>query len=252
MSGRQPVSQDWPTIDRPSCSEGLTLRAVRGSGTGSAGEPHLCQVIRDLEDADVSVASVNRLASQPRESRSGVHDQNFRRLRSPTNAVRRRAFVRAGCLVAVMVSSSACSNNASTSRSSSDAAIIATWKAALNAFDNAAHNDDWRSPALKATFASPQLEIVQQNLRNSRLNGEIAVGDEYVISAVLVDSPSSEAMLVACVQDDEVVIDQATRQPVLGVLGESGPERFAATLVKHGGSWKVRSQTVTPEECGAR
>lgn len=135
------------------------------------------------------------------------------------------------------------------STSASDAAIIAGWKTALNAFDTAERTGNWLSSALPATYAQPLLRNVQDNLRLESADNEAARGRDRILTATVAVVARDSASLIACVQGDEIIVDSATGQAVPGVLGQSGLERFNATFIRLSTAWKVETQTISEGAC---
>jgi len=152
-----------------------------------------------------------------------------------------------GCIVASALFASSCSSSSS---AAADEAVISSWKAALNAYSAAARNGDWKSPALAAAFLPPLLSSIENNLRSLQEAGDIAVGGEKVTGAIVAHANGNNATVVACVQDNEIVVDIATQTPVAGVLGRADPEQFTANLTKTSeGAWKVQQQSVKEGRC---
>jgi len=156
-----------------------------------------------------------------------------------------------GCLVLVATLFSACSTGASgdAPNSATDAAVIAGWKAALNAVDSAARTANAKSPALEATHVQPQLGVVETNLEKEHAADEVATGADRVLSVNVTRLEGTQASIVACVNGDEIVIDAGTHQPAPGLLGQTGFEEIVATMLKTVGTWKVERQSVTEGRC---
>lgn len=153
-----------------------------------------------------------------------------------------------GCLAAAGVLGG-CGSNGDGPNGSVDAAVIAGWKAALNAADTAARTSDPNSPGLAMTFVQPELGIAKKNLANARSGNAVAVGSDRVIRVRVMDVSGNEAKVAACVDGGEIFIDALTRKPVPGVLGEAGLEGSNATMVLRPSGWKIEQQAVNQGRC---
>jgi hypothetical protein len=165
---------------------------------------------------------------------------------------RTRTLVIGGSLIAVVTVLGACgSSNTSADRlnRSVDGAVIAGWKAALNAYDTAARSSDPNSPALVATHVEPELSIAEKSLALERYNNAIATGSDRVLRARVVSLSDKSATVAACVNGGEIFVDASTRQPVPGVLGQAGIEGSNATMLLTPGGWKLERQTVREGRC---
>jgi hypothetical protein len=160
-------------------------------------------------------------------------------------------FAAASCVATLSCLLSSCGSSGSPNRSNSstDAAIIAGWKAALNAFDMAARTSDPNSPGLLATHAEPELGIVQRNLALAHAHGEVAIGLDRVMNVKVLSINEKIARLKACVDDGEVFIDRATNKAVPGPLGQTALERSYATMVLTRTGWKLEQQSVSEGRC---
>jgi hypothetical protein len=146
----------------------------------------------------------------------------------------------------------ACSSPSSTEkRAAIDAAIVNGWKSALNAYDNAARQGHWDSHALAASFNSPLLQSVENNLHRIDEAGDIAIGNTRVLRVAVIHADQYVAMVSGCVQDNEIVVSKFTKEPVPGILGRADEETFEAVLRKHFSVWKVASQSVAEGTCAA-
>ena len=135
-----------------------------------------------------------------------------------------------------------------------DAEVVGDWRAAEDAFFRAeAEPDGARSADLEAGFTQPALAIVQQNLALQELEGTVGrgpwdLGRPAVVSVGPTESAPTEATVVSCIHDTQLLVDRATGVPVPGVLGT--PDWAAATsqMVLTSGTWRVASQGFVIEQ----
>lgn len=177
---------------------------------------------------------------------------------SMMDSTRMRSLSCGACVAAsvLLVSCSSAPSSGTSSRNprslnDTDAAVIAGWKAAFNAYDAAARTANWQSPRLAGTFLEPLLSDVQGTLRGMQAHAEVAVGTDQIAWVKVVSVSSSKASILACVQGDELVVERSNNRPVSGPLGEAGPESARAMLVKTLAGWEVSEQTVTEGPCPA-
>jgi hypothetical protein len=161
------------------------------------------------------------------------------------------------CFLALLVSAgyllAACDSGTNSSEFSNpnDAAVIAGWKAALNAADTAALTANAADPDLETTHTQPELGIVQMNLKAERAAGAVAIGHDRVLDVRVIRVVDKRASIAACVEGNEIVIFALTRKPVPGPLGETGLEGIDSTLVDSTTGWKVEHQSVSQGRCSS-
>ena len=126
------------------------------------------------------------------------------------------------------------------------------WIAAMDAYDEAAYSDDWRSPDLVATRTEAALELAQASLRKMASEDEISRGTARILAVEVYSEGPDAAEVTGCIGGDEVVVYRSTGRPVTGDPGESAvPDVFHAQMVDVGGHWKLEYQTVTEAQCRA-
>lgn len=139
----------------------------------------------------------------------------------------------------------------STTVSSTDAGIISAWLAAQEAFHQAALTSDPNEPELAVTMIDPQLSGVQSAMARLRAAGEVGRGPTFYGSPRVTSRDSANSTVVSCVHGEEIEVVAATGSPVPGVLGEIEFELVTSTMQLTGSGWKLKSQTVGVEACGA-
>ncbi len=130
-----------------------------------------------------------------------------------------------------------------------DQAILAAWRASVEAFDTAGRTADWQSPALAATRVPPQLAEARQVLYEMFLAGEVAVGTDRIVTERVLSVTGTRSVVKGCVSGGEVDVFASTGRHVPGVGGEPGPVRITSTLVDTPAGWKVAYQTTKEEPC---
>lgn len=128
-------------------------------------------------------------------------------------------------------------------------AILAAWRASVEAFDTAALTADWQSPALAATRVSPELDVARSVLYQMFIGGEVAVGTSHIGSESVVSASAHRATVTGCVTGNEIDVYASSGKPVPGVAGQLGSVRIRSTLVDTPGGWKVAYQTTKEEPC---
>jgi hypothetical protein len=128
-------------------------------------------------------------------------------------------------------------------------AVIAGYRAASDAFEQALSTADPNSAGLAATMVDPQLQSVKANLVADQRQGIVGRGSVTLHPRVLSVSGST-ATVVDCVYSTTELAYQATGKPVPPVTPPEN-DGIHATLVLSDGVWKVSMQTVTDGKCGA-
>ena len=124
-----------------------------------------------------------------------------------------------------------------------DNAILAGWRAALDAFDAAQRTMNWESPAVAATHVQPELGTAVRNMYLFHSVGYVAVGQNKIEWAKVLRSSEKKATVSACIFAGEVDVYSSTHEPVAGVLGQSGYTEATATMVNAPSGWKLEYQT---------
>lgn len=132
-----------------------------------------------------------------------------------------------------------------------DAAIIAGWKAAVEAIDTASRTNDWQSPAVAATHMNPQLGLVQASLQADARQNLVAVGTDAVLSVRIAQAVGDTATVIGCLDGNEIQVDSTTGQPAPGVGGQRGQELVTSTMQETVTGWKVSQETVSEQTCAS-
>lgn len=130
------------------------------------------------------------------------------------------------------------------------AEIVAAWRSAEQAFEDAALVPDPAEPALEATTVDPQLSFTQALLGGMQASREVARGPVDLGEPRVVASTANEATVRSCLHDAEVVVSKTTGQPVSGIEGRVADELVVSLMVKTEGEWMLSDQTVREDECG--
>jgi hypothetical protein len=130
------------------------------------------------------------------------------------------------------------------------AAVLTAWRAAQQAFYQAARSPDPNSPGIAATFAPPELDVVRQNLQALHGQGVVISAPTPDFSRAQVASLSgSQATVRACINGTAPEVFAATGKPVPGPAGQTGPETVQSTVVNTPYGWRVSQQAVTVGPC---
>ena len=130
-----------------------------------------------------------------------------------------------------------------------DAAILAGWRAAENAFYRAsASPTGLTAAALPATMVNPELLLVKRGLAGDEHDGFIGRGPWDLGSPeVAAFDPSSgnpsTATVKSCIHDSQIVVNQQTGQPAPGLAGVSDWAGATSTMVLSDGIWKLSKQS---------
>ncbi|MGB7050683.1 MAG: hypothetical protein WBG41_03860 [Acidimicrobiales bacterium] len=130
------------------------------------------------------------------------------------------------------------------------AEIVAAWRSAEQAFEDAALVPNPAEPALEATTVDPQLSFTQALLGGMQASREVARGPVDLGEPRVVASTANEATVRSCLHDAEVVVSKTTGQPVSGIEGRVADELVVSLMVKTEGEWMLSDQTVREDECG--
>jgi hypothetical protein len=130
------------------------------------------------------------------------------------------------------------------------AVILAAWRSAQQAFEDAALLPDPAEPALSATTVNPQLSFTEALLGGIRASGDVARGPVDLGVPRVVASTSNEATVRSCLHDAEIVVSRTTGQPVPGIDGRVANELVVSLMVKTESEWMLSDQTVREDECG--
>ena len=142
-------------------------------------------------------------------------------------------------------------STASTSTSSSGgreaAAVLAAYRAASTAFQQALATANPQDPALTTTMVNPQLQGVKANLLADQRQGIVGRGT-VTLHPKLVGVSATTATVVDCVYSFSMLVYEVTGKPVPPI---TRPEHdgIRATLAFVDGSWRLAKQTVTEGKC---
>jgi hypothetical protein len=140
----------------------------------------------------------------------------------------------------------------STSRpvSSSDpprAAVLAAYRAASQAFQQALATANPADPKLAETMVDPQLQSVRANLVADQAKGIVGKG-AVTLHPKLRSLSGTKATVVDCAYSTSELVYQSTGKPVPPVTPPEN-DGVRATLVQVGGTWKLSKQVVTEGKC---
>jgi hypothetical protein len=124
-----------------------------------------------------------------------------------------------------------------------DSAVLAGWRASLDAFDTAQRTMNWESPAVAATHVQPELGTAVRNMYLFHTVGYVAIGQNKIEWAKVLTSSEKKATVSACIFAGEVDVYGSTHEPVAGVLGQSGYTEATATMVNTPSGWKLEYQS---------
>ena len=144
-------------------------------------------------------------------------------------------------------SSPASSSPPASEAPSTDAAVLAAYRAAWAAFEHAATDANPEDPDLAATMVDPQLQGVKANLLADQRQGIVGRGT-FTLHPKIVALSATEATVVDCAYSTAVLVYAATGKPVPPVTPPEN-DGVRSTLVLTGGTWKVYKQTVTDGSC---
>lgn len=128
-----------------------------------------------------------------------------------------------------------------------EASVLAAYRAASAAFEQALATANPAFPALATTMVDPQLQSVKANLfadQRQEIVGRGAVALHPKLAAL----SGSTATVVDCAYSTTELVFKATGKPVPPVTPPEN-DGIRATLVLTGGAWKVAKQTVTEGSC---
>ena len=188
----------------------------------------------------------------------------------PSRALPKRLAVRLGCLGVAGLFLAACggggasstastlgpkpttstSASASASTSTTDpagSAVLAAYRAASAAFEQALATANPADPALTTTTVNPQLQSVKANLLADQRQGIVGRGSVTLHPKVVAHSGST-ATVIDCAYSTTELVYKATGKPVPPVTPPEN-DGIRATLDLTGGSWKLAKQTVTEGSC---
>jgi hypothetical protein len=134
-----------------------------------------------------------------------------------------------------------------TATSAEDAAVLAAYRAAWNAFEGALKTANAFDPALPATMVNPILEQVKKGLVSDEVGGIIAKGG-VTLNPQVVSTGTSTARIIDCLSSTSELVYRKSGMLVPPV---TKPEHdgVRATLTLVGSTWKVSQQTVTEGKC---
>lgn len=126
-------------------------------------------------------------------------------------------------------------------------AVLAAYRAASAAFEQALATANPEDPKLAATMVDPQLQSVKANLLADQRQGIVGRGTVTLHPKVAALSDST-ATVVDCAYSTTELVYRATGKPVPPVTPPEN-DGIRATLDMTGGSWKLSKQTVTEGSC---
>ena len=138
----------------------------------------------------------------------------------------------------------------STSPSTTDpagAAVLAAYRAAWSAFEQALATANPEDPALAATMVDPQLQGVKANLLADQRQGMVGRGT-FTLHPKVVSISATTATVVDCAFSTAALVYASTGKPVPPVTPPEN-DGVRSTLILTSGSWKVYKQTVTNGSC---
>ena len=123
-----------------------------------------------------------------------------------------------------------------------DAAVLAAYRSATQAFVHAGVTMNPNDPLLPATMTGQELSTVKKNLIIDRAGGIVARGDITSMHAHVVSNDGSTAVVRDCVYSALLLFDARTGASAPG--SANGPQNvgITATLVYIDGAWKESTQ----------
>jgi hypothetical protein len=169
-----------------------------------------------------------------------------------------------GCLVlATTVALASCGGPAASSASGSqastatpspsadpaNAAVLAAYRNATQAFVHAGVTMNPNDPLLPATMTGQELSTVKKNLLIDQASHLVAKGDITVTDAHVVSIDAGSAVVRDCQYSAILLVDARTGQGAPGVA--NGPQNIAvtATVTMIGGIWKVSLEDLKVGTC---
>ena len=146
--------------------------------------------------------------------------------------------------------SAAPSTTTSTSTSPSDpsqAAVLAAYRAASQAFEQALATANPADPKLAETMVDPQLQSVRANLVADQEKGVVGKG-AVTLHPKVMSLSATKATVVDCVYSTSELVYRSTGKPVPPITPPEN-DGVRATLVQVGGTWKLSKQVVTEGKC---
>ncbi len=129
-----------------------------------------------------------------------------------------------------------------------DAAVIAAWRGAENAFYEAeADPQGLYSPTLAATIVNPELQMIKASLAGDETEGFIGkgswnLGSPRVVSLGPTQSQPTTATVVSCIDDSAILWNEHTSQPASGAAGTPDWEGETSTMILTASGWKLSQQ----------
>ncbi len=137
----------------------------------------------------------------------------------------------------------------STGEAEQTSQVISAWLSAEQAFNTAALTADPNEPDLAVTTDPPQLNWSRAMLQRMRSIGEVARGGVEYGSPHVTNLDAGEATVQSCVHDSEIVVVDASDQPVGGELGQVDFELITSIMKSTISGWKLLSQQVNVTQC---
>jgi hypothetical protein len=129
----------------------------------------------------------------------------------------------------------------------SQAAVLAAYRAASQAFEQALATASPEDPKLAETMVDPQLQSVRANLVADQAKGIVGKG-AVTLHPKIMSLSGTKATVVDCVYSTSELVYQSTGKPVPPVTPPEN-DGVRATLVQTDGTWKLSKQVVTEGKC---
>lgn len=133
------------------------------------------------------------------------------------------------------------------SQHAESAAVLAGYRAASAAFEQALATANPADPALAATMVDPQLQSVKANLLADQREGIVGRGTVSLHPKVVAITATT-ATVVDCAYSTTELVYARTGKPVPPVTPPEN-DGIRATLDLSNGSWRLAKQTVTEGSC---
>ena len=148
---------------------------------------------------------------------------------------------------ATTVRAKAAKSTPSSTTDPASTAVLAAYRAASAAFEQALATANPEDPALAATMVDPQLQSVKANLLADQREGIVGRGSVSLHPKVVAITAST-ATVVDCAYSTTELVYARTGKPVPPVTPPEN-DGIRATLDLSNGSWRLAKQTVTEGSC---
>ena len=130
-----------------------------------------------------------------------------------------------------------------------ESAVLAAYRAASNAFEQALAAANPKDQALAVTMVDPQLQGVKANLLADQRQGIVGRGT-VTLHPKIESLSATTATVVDCVYSTTELVYASSGKPVPPITPPES-DGVQAVLVLTGGTWKVSKQTVTEGKCAS-